>query len=108
MFMKHLENVGGSQRQDHIRSVEMDPNQYQMGRSKLFIKDPASVSPYYYPFFKCPQFDLSCHICLRKVFHIMRVKVSEVSCMVPLKGGLRLAQFSKLARHPPNLGTSLD
>ena len=21
----------------------MDPNQYQMGRSKLFIKDPASV-----------------------------------------------------------------
>jgi len=26
-----------------LRSVEMDPNQYQMGRSKLFIKDPASL-----------------------------------------------------------------
>ena len=31
---------------------------------------------------------------------MMRVKVWEVSSEVPLKGGLGLAQFSKLARHP--------
>merc|ERR1719430_2610446 len=26
-----------------LKSVQMDPNQYQMGRTKLFIKDPASL-----------------------------------------------------------------
>jgi len=40
-------NKFGSRTQDAakhlLKSVQMDPNQYQMGRTKLFIKDPASL-----------------------------------------------------------------
>lgn len=36
-----------------LRSVNMDTDQYQMGRTKVFVKNPESVTDFSYTVFHC-------------------------------------------------------
>ena len=82
----------------------MDPNQFQMGKSKLFIKDPASVSQRSRPCeILCSIWNLKqrrfwANWCCFSNYESECVKIWETEKILP-----RLARSSKLDQHPSSL-----